>query len=444
MQAACRSAGALAAGRTPPSFIATWRDLVRLGRTQRLTPELASPFAPLWPLVALAATVLAACLLPGFALGLPMTPLGDLPTVIGLLALGRVAHLLAGLESGEGGRGRAATLAGRDVAVAEASLFVIALAVAGLAGTTGLEAIARAVGPSGGAAIATRVLGAIALVLALRAERVDRALFEDEAGPVRASWMLEAMLRRVVLSLLAIDLFLPVGLASGAAPLSWVPGLVVLAAKLGAVVVVIAAADAALPCQAGRGVTLAPLVAGLALLVEACRDVPVALIVLAVGVAAVFASFGLLLARRLSPRDAVRLSLGGMVVIAGALGVWEAALLGLLGLAGERLAMLLAPEDRWIALASGAVLACLPPFAPFAAVFATVRETALLSPVLAAVIGVVLAATMAVGFVRMVRAPVSPGTSLRWAPGLGSVLAALVLLGLVALGVAPDLLAGLV
>ena len=107
----------------------------------------------------------AAALVPSFARGMALAPLSDLILVAGLLALGRVAMALAGMDVGTAFGGLGASREMSFAALAEPALVVAVLSLAILAGTTNLDTIAGAFRDG---ALGLRVS------LGLRAGRVDR------------------------------------------------------------------------------------------------------------------------------------------------------------------------------------------------------------------------------------------------------------------------------
>ena len=69
-------------GRVGSSVLQPWRDLVRLARKQPVLAENASWLFAGAPGVAFAATLAAAALVPGFALGMATAPISDLLAIV--------------------------------------------------------------------------------------------------------------------------------------------------------------------------------------------------------------------------------------------------------------------------------------------------------------------------------------------------------------------------
>jgi hypothetical protein len=222
----------------PPAVITAWsgwraglgwrgfaqpmRDWRSLWQQPLLEPDFASPLARLWPTVALAATIMAGLLVPSFAKNI-WTGVPDLALwIIGLLALARIARLLATLDAGQGARGLAAALSARSFWVVQTILLIGTLAAASAVGSTSLG-----VGlPLGGAGL-NRLVLLLALAAAIVGLANDQSAPEgDLAGPDLAMLRLEAQLRPIIVLLLVFALFAPLWLATANQPSSWPLGLI--------------------------------------------------------------------------------------------------------------------------------------------------------------------------------------------------------------------------
>lgn len=250
-------------GRRGPSPLQPLRDLAKLLRKRPLLAENASPVSRAMPYVAAGAVVAAAALVPSFARGMALAPLADLLLVAGLLALGRVAMALAGMDAGTpfGGLGAAREMS--FAALAEPALVVAALSLAILAGTTNLDGIAAAF-RDGGLGLRVSLGFALAALLAvalaenaripvdnpathLELTMVHEAMILEASGRHLALWDYAAMLRLALwLSLLAA-VFLPFGQApAGAAPHLWALGLLAWVAKMAGLALALAAFESAI------------------------------------------------------------------------------------------------------------------------------------------------------------------------------------------------------
>ncbi len=222
---------ARAAGRAGPPLWQPWRDWRRLLRKRPLVAEGTSALQRWAPPVTLAATVLAALLVPSFTLGMVTAPVGDLVVIAGLFGLARATGALAAIDAGTAAGGLTAIRSVRLGALAEPAVVMVVFTVALLAGSTNLDAAVAALreGAVPGVPLLLAVAGLAAVVVAV----------EAEAGPAEASgWYAAAneaagALRRVVWLSLVAALLLPGGLAlAGGSPVDWLLGLLAWFAKL--------------------------------------------------------------------------------------------------------------------------------------------------------------------------------------------------------------------
>ncbi|MFN9089981.1 MAG: respiratory chain complex I subunit 1 family protein, partial [Alphaproteobacteria bacterium] len=128
-------------GRRGPHPLQPWRDLLKLLKKRPVLAENASIISRAAPYVAVASALLAAALVPSFARGMVFAPFADLLLIAGLLALGRFAMALAGMDVGTAFGGIGATREMAFAALAEPALVLAALIFAILAGTTNLDVI---------------------------------------------------------------------------------------------------------------------------------------------------------------------------------------------------------------------------------------------------------------------------------------------------------------
>lgn len=383
---------AMAAGGPVPPAAQPWHDLVKTTRKRRVRPEFASPLHPLWPLAACAATAGATLLLPAALL---RQPVFDLPLLLGLLALGRAARVLAALDAGEGASGRHAAREALAGVWADAirlfALFALVLA-------------ARA--PDDWRHLAILFL---AIPAALATLSVGAEVPGDYAGPDRALFVTEAMLRRVLL----------IALALGYAAATTIPRL----EAVGAAIVLAAALAWGLPRKWRLRVASGMAFVALALVLG--RDVPVESV--AIGAGIITMALGLVrLWRRQFPVEAAVLVQAG-VALAGfgiGIGIDFGGWLILVGLALARLAVALGGDG----VMGRVVLAGLPPFGLFAGDYLVIRAA-----------GVPLGATLGIGLVLgavLLLVPAAPASTIRRERRFAA-FAVLILLAL--LGLAPTL-----
>ena len=236
----------------PPAF-GFWHELRRLARKETLRERGAAGPAPLLPAARVGVLAVAALLVPSFAAPLPGAGLGDLPTVIGLLALARGLSALLALESGLGFAGVAA---GRVVllgAVGDGGLFLAGFAAAVPAGDAGFARLAAAPWPPAGWLFLTAALALLALLATGRGPfgggaaagapawgeaALAEAALGEAAGEFAGSGRDRALLRfgdglRLVIWLdLLVCLLVPAGMvAPGAGAAGWAIALAAWAAK---------------------------------------------------------------------------------------------------------------------------------------------------------------------------------------------------------------------
>lgn len=250
-------------GRRGASPLQPWRDLWKLLQKRPLLAENASALTVAAPQVALAASLLAAALVPSFTLGMAFAPMADLLLVAGLLGLARGALALAGMDAGTAFGGLGAAREMSFAAFAEPALVLSALTFAILAGTTNLDAI---IATFRDAALGLRVslaLVAVALLAVAIAENaripvdnpathleltmVHEAMLLEASGRQLALWDYGAALRLLLWLALIGGVFVPFGIApAGAGPLAWMVGLLAFGAKLAALGAALAVFESAI------------------------------------------------------------------------------------------------------------------------------------------------------------------------------------------------------
>jgi len=238
-------------GRRGPHPLQPWRDFTKLLRKRPALAENASAITRAAPYVAAGAVLLAAALIPSFARGMAFAPLADLILVAGLLATGRVALALAGLDVGTAFGGLGAAREMSFAALAEPALVLAALTLAILAGTTNLDAIAGAFLDGGLGLRVSLGMALVALFAVAIAENaripvdnpathleltmVHEAMLLESSGRHLALWEAAAALRLTLWLALLAAVFLPYGLAApGSGPIAWAIGLAAWVLKMAA------------------------------------------------------------------------------------------------------------------------------------------------------------------------------------------------------------------
>lgn len=201
--------------RQGPSVWQPYRDLAKWWRRRPVESEAASPLSGIVPVAILAVMVLAVFLVPLVALRVPLSGLGDLLLVIGMLALVRFLLALGALDAGSafGGMG-----ASREVAIAAvvepALLLSLAVGVVA-AGSTDLGVIASHGAALGLAGLTPALLlGAAAFAIVAAAETghepVDNPDTHLELTMIHEGMLLEASSRRLAMLTYASQLKLVV------------------------------------------------------------------------------------------------------------------------------------------------------------------------------------------------------------------------------------------
>lgn len=219
MQARC-------SGRVGPSVIQPWRDLSKLWRKQTIIAESASDVTALAPLAGAAATAVAACLVPSFALGMTLAPFADVVLIAGLLVLARCSLALAAMDAGVAIAGMAASRVMLLACMSEPALLLVGFVLALLAGSANLDIIAGMQLEADWRIPVILLLAAVLPAAFIDSALPDMALKEDLSGGELALVKATAALRLLVWFDLLGAMFVPFGMApSGVTPLAWPLGL---------------------------------------------------------------------------------------------------------------------------------------------------------------------------------------------------------------------------
>ncbi len=239
------------------------RDLVKLLRKRPVLAENASWISRVAPYLGAAAALAALALVPSFSRGMLFAPLGDLILIAGLLALGRVALALAGLDVGTAFGGLGAAREMSFAALAEPALLLAVLILSMLAGSTGLETIAATFQEGGVGLRVSLALALIALLAVAVAENaripvdnpathleltmVHEAMILEASGRHLALWEAASALRLTLWLALIAAVFFPFGTApAGFAPLGWIIGIPLWIAKMALLCLALAAFESAI------------------------------------------------------------------------------------------------------------------------------------------------------------------------------------------------------
>jgi formate hydrogenlyase subunit 4 len=226
-----------------------WRDLIRLARKQPVLAENASWLFSGAPYASFAAILVAAALVPSFALGSIFAPFSDLLVIAGLLTGARVALALAGMDVGTAFGGIGASREMTFAAFAEPALLLVFVTLALLAGTTNLDVIAGLLRAGGfGLRVSLGLVAVSAVTVAivetgrvpvdnpathLELTMVHEAMVLEYSGRHLALIEAAAALKLLLWFSLLIAIFAPFGIApDGAGPIAWAVGLAAWAGKL--------------------------------------------------------------------------------------------------------------------------------------------------------------------------------------------------------------------
>lgn len=247
-------------GRAGAGIWQPWRDLRKLFGKEAITPRGTSEVFRAAPLVLVATVLLVAVVAPFVTTDSAIDPIADLFAVVALLALGAVALALAGLDTGTAFGGIGASREMTILALVEPTLLVAIFALSVRVGSTNLGAIvsstlhdpARVISP-------VSLLAAVALAVVIVAETgrlpvdnpathleltmVHEAMVLEYAGPDLALVELASAMRLSVFLGLLANLFLPWGIATTAAPLALLVGVLALVVKVGLLGTVLAAGE---------------------------------------------------------------------------------------------------------------------------------------------------------------------------------------------------------
>ncbi len=247
---AIRTLKARLLGRTGPSVLQPWRDILRLLRKQPVLAENASWLFRGAPVACFAAILAAAVMVPSFALGMTSAPLSDLLAIIGLLSLARCITALAGMDIGTAFGGIGASREMSYAVFAEPAMLLIIFTLALLVGTTNLDMIAGSLRDGSYGLRVSMGLALIAIIAVAIAENgripidnpathleltmVHEAMVLEYSGRHLALIELGVALKLLVWMTLIATIFAPYGAApAGASPLFWLLGLATWVAKVG-------------------------------------------------------------------------------------------------------------------------------------------------------------------------------------------------------------------
>lgn len=160
---------AFVAGRRGPPLAQLYRDVWKLLRRGAVYGEITTPLVQLGPVLNVATLLVALLIVPFPGAGAAVSFAGDLIVLVGLLALGRFATVLAALDTGSSFEGMGASREVHFAALAEPALVIALATLARITGATDLGSIYGAVTTASWAhdAAALALVGVSFLVLEL-------------------------------------------------------------------------------------------------------------------------------------------------------------------------------------------------------------------------------------------------------------------------------------
>jgi formate hydrogenlyase subunit 4 len=244
---------AFVAGRRGPPLLQPYRDVAKALRRGAIYADTTTALVRLGPVVNLATLIAASLLLPFAGTPAAIGFSGDLIVLVGLLALGRFATVLAALDTGSSFEGMGASREVHFAALAEPALLLALATLTRVTGATGLSSIYDAIGVSAWThALPTLALVAMTFLILelvensripvddptthLELTMIHEVMVLDHTGPDLAIIQYGAALKLWLLGVLLVGLAVPVRTGmpwvDGAAALA---GMAVLAVVLGIV-----------------------------------------------------------------------------------------------------------------------------------------------------------------------------------------------------------------
>jgi formate hydrogenlyase subunit 4 len=247
--------------RQGPPWRQGYYDLAKLLGKETVRSETASWIYVAGPRVYFAAAVAATALVPIVVAAAPLEAAGGILLLVGTLALGRFALATAALDTGSpfGGMG-----ASRDMtiaALAEPALMLGLFTSALAAGSLNLGVLVRnllAHGPSFHPSDLLAFAGLFIIVIAetgripvdnpathLELTMIHEAMALEYAGPDLALVEWASAVKELLYLTLLVDLFMPIGIATSAAPAAIVVGLVAWGLKIAFLAIAVTVAESA-------------------------------------------------------------------------------------------------------------------------------------------------------------------------------------------------------
>jgi formate hydrogenlyase subunit 4 len=241
---------AFVAGRRGPPLLQPYRDVAKALRRGAVYGETTTALVRLGPVVNLGALVAALLLLPFAGVPAAVGFFGDLIVLVGLLALGRFATVLAALDTGSSFEGMGASREVHFAALAEPALLLALATLARVTGATSLSPIYEFIGvPAWAHALPALALVAMTFLVLelvensripvddptthLELTMIHEVMVLDHTGPDLAIIQYGAALKLWLLGALLVGLAVPVRTGN-----PWLDGAAAFAGMAGLAIVV--------------------------------------------------------------------------------------------------------------------------------------------------------------------------------------------------------------
>ena len=241
---------AFVAGRRGPPLMQLYRDIYKCLRRGAVYGGATSWVFRVGPLANLAALLAALLVMPFGGIAAPLGFAGDLIVLVGLLAVGRFATVLAALDAGSSFEGMGASREAHFAVLAEPALLLALATLARASGALSLSPVYGALGPSlWGAALPSLALVAMTLLVLelvensripvddptthLELTMIHEVMVLDHSGPDFACVQYAAALKLWLIGTLLVGLVVPVRGAWGLCLPAMILGMAVLGAVIG-------------------------------------------------------------------------------------------------------------------------------------------------------------------------------------------------------------------
>jgi formate hydrogenlyase subunit 4 len=245
--------------RQGPPLLQAYRDLAKLFRKEPVRSETASWVFVAGPRVYFGAAVAATTLVPVLVPGAPLEMAGGILLLVGTLALGRFALATAALDTGSAFGGMGASRDMTIAALAEPALMLGLFTSALAAGSLNMGELVRILLQHGVTFHPSDLLAFAGLFIIVIAETgripvdnpathleltmIHEAMVLEYAGPDLALVEWASAVKELLYLTLLVDLFMPAGIATSAAPIAIVVALLAWAGKAFVLAIVVTLAE---------------------------------------------------------------------------------------------------------------------------------------------------------------------------------------------------------